>query len=163
MDTSTIISLAALLVSMLALPTSYFVARRQVMLGLDERERRERVRARDRVANSIDEFFNVFASAAYEAVGIPPNQLEGRQNELEPHWPKIDEFVVKAEILQRLATAIDILLSTAPEGLPEDTLMRLKSMRGLIALGWSDATRSTTRGIISLCDGDILQATLRKT
>jgi len=57
MDTAIIMSLLSLLVALLALPTSYWVAVRQVKVGLDEHERRTKQRARILVAGSIDEFF----------------------------------------------------------------------------------------------------------
>lgn len=60
MDRSTMISLAALLVSILALPVSYFVASKQVKLGLDEHERRARERTRALVADRLDELASLF-------------------------------------------------------------------------------------------------------
>ena len=70
MDASTLISLAALIVAILALPTSYFVAVRQVKVGLNEFERRSKHKARLLVADRLDEFFKVVYSAVKQVTGI---------------------------------------------------------------------------------------------
>ncbi len=163
MDTSTLISFAALVVAILALPTSYFVAVRQVKLGLDEFERRSKQKARLLVADRLDEFFKVFYSAVKQFTGIGQNELQRRLKEIDPHIQEIDKFVSKTGALMRLALAIDDLAATGYADLPQssDLVSKLQSVRGQIALG-SDATRYATLGVISACGGADLQSALRK-
>lgn len=163
MDTSTLISLAALIVAILALPTSYFVAVRQVKVGLDEFERRSKQKARLLVADRLDEFFKVFYSAVKQFTGIGQNELQRRIKEIDPHIQEIDKFVSKTGVLNRLALAIDDLAANGYADLPQssDLVSKLQSVRGQIELG-SDSTRYATLGVISACGGVDLQSTLRK-
>lgn len=164
MDTSTLISLSALIVAIVALPTSYFVAVRQVKVGLDEYELRSKQKARFLVADRLDEFFKVFYSAVRQFTGIEPTQLQRRLKEIDPHLQDIDAFVTKTAVLDRLALAIDHLAATGYADLPQssDIVSRLQSIRSQIALG-SDATRYATLGVIQACGGVDLQSSLRKT
>jgi len=169
MDTSTLISLAALIVSILALPTSYFVAVRQVKVGLDEFERRSKLKARLLVADRLDEFFKAFFSAVQEFTGIGQNELRDRPKEayphIEQHIQEIDNFMSKTGVLDRLALAIDDLAATGYAGMPQssDPVTKLQSIRAHLALG-SDAAHSVTLGVISnLGRGDHLQSALRDT
>jgi hypothetical protein len=163
MDTPTLISLAALIVAILALPVSYFVAVRQVKVGLDEYERRSKQKARLLVADRLDEFYKVFYSAVTQLTGIPQNELQRRLKEIDPRVREIDAFVSKTGVLDRLALAIDDLAATEYAGLPRssDLVSKVQSIRGQIALG-SDATRNATLGVISACGGADLQSALRK-
>jgi hypothetical protein len=164
MDTSILISLAALIVAILALPTSYFVAIRQVKVGLDEYERRSKQKARLLVADRLDEFYKVFYSAVTQFTGIQQNELQRRIKEIDPRIREIDAFVSKTGILDRLALAIDDLAATGYADLPESSelVSKIQSVRGQIALG-SDATRYATLGVISASGGADLQSALRKT
>lgn len=163
MDTSTVISIASLIIALLALPTSYWVAVRQVKAGLDEYERRSKQRARLLVADRLDEFFKVFYAAVKEFTGIQPTELQRRLKEIDPHMREIDAFVGKTKVLERLAVAIDNLAETGYADWPQssDVVAKLQSIRGHIALG-SDAMRYATLGVISACGGADLQAALRK-
>ncbi len=164
MDTSTLISLAALIVAILALPISYFVAIRQVKVELAEFERRSKQKARLLVADRLDEFFKVFYSAVKEFTGIGPSELQRRLEEIDPHIQEIDKLVVKTGVLARLALAIDDLAGTGYAGIPQssDLVSKLQSIRAQIALG-SDAMRYVTLGVIAACGGADLQSELRKT
>ena len=164
MDTTTIISIAALLIALLALPTSYWVAVRQVKVGLDEYKRRAKQSARILVANNIGEFFKVFYTSVKQIAHIESNELQGRLKELDPHLEEIDTFVQRTQVLGRLAAAIDGLF--AVDGLEVSTeadqiVTRLQSIRNQIALG-SDGTRYVTLGVISACGGVDLESLLRK-
>jgi hypothetical protein len=163
MDTSTIISLAALVVAILALPTSYFVAIRQVKVGLDEYERRSKQKARFLVANGLDEFFKVFYSAVKQFTGIEQKELQRRLKEIDPRIKDIDALVGSTRVLDRLALAIDDLAATGYADLPQsaDLVSKLQSIRAQIALG-SDASRYVTLGVIAACGGADLQSALRK-
>ena len=109
METSTIISLASLFIALLALPTSYWVAVRQVKVDLDEHDRRCKQRARLLVADALDEFVKVFYGAVKELTGIQPNEIQRRLKEIDPRMQEIDAFVGKTQVLGRLAVAIDNL------------------------------------------------------
>jgi hypothetical protein len=161
-DTSDLIALAALIVAILALPVSYFVAIRQVKVGLNEAERRSKRKARLLVADRLDEFYKVFYSAVTQFTVIKQDELQRRLKEIDPHIREIDDFVRNSGILDRLALAID-LAATEFADLPQssDLLSKLQSIRGQIALG-SDATRYATLGVIGACGGVDLQSALRK-
>ena len=161
MDTSTIISIISLIVALLALPMSYWVAKRQVIVSLDEYERRSKQRARIFVADAIDEFFKVFYSAVREIINIEWFELQHRLKEIDQHIAQIDTFVDNTKVLDRLVLAIDSLSATGFADLTVDIVTRLLSIRNNIFLG-SDATRSATLGVISACGGDVLQTALRK-
>jgi len=163
MENSTLISLGALIVAILSLPTSYFVAVSQVKVGLDENERRSKEKARFLVADRLDEFFNVFNSAVKQVTGIEPNELRHRLKDINPHMQNIDALVSKTGVIGRLALAIDELAATSYADLPQpsDLVSRIQSIRGQIALG-SDDTRYATLGVISTCSGADIQSILRK-
>ena len=164
METSTIISLASLLIALLALPTSYWVAVRQVKVGLDEHDRWSKLRARLLVADALDEFFKVFYGAVKELTGIQPHELQRRLNQINPQMQDINAFVEKTQVLARLAVAIDNLSATGFADLPQsssDVVEKLQSIRNQIVLG-SDAKRYATLGVIAACGGADLQAALRK-
>lgn len=163
MDIATIISLASLLIALLSIVTSYWIAKRQVRFELAENERRHRQRAQLVVANYLDEFFKVFYAAVRDIVHIEPNELQHHLKEIDPHITKIDIFVEKTRVLERLANSIDSLMETSyPEIESEaDIINRLLSIRNQINLG-SNVTRSVTLGVISICGGDSLQIALRK-
>ena len=164
MDNSTAISLAALVIAILALPTGYFVAIRQVKVGLDEYERRSKQKARFLVANGLDEFFKVFYSAVKQFTGIEHNELQRRLKEIDPRIREIDTLVSNTGALDRLALAIDDLAATGYADLPQssDLVSKLQSIRAQIALG-SDASQNVTSGVIAACGGAALQSALRKT
>ena len=163
MDNSTLISLASLLVALLSLPTSYWIAKRQVRFELAENERRHRQRAQLLVADYLDEFFKVFYAAVREIVHLEPNELQHRLKEIDPHIADIDIFIEKTKVLERLESSINGLMETNFTEITgdENILRRLLSIRNQINLG-SDVNRSVTLSIISICDGDTLQSALRK-
>ncbi len=164
MDNSTIISVASLVIALLALPMSYFVAIRQVKVGLAEHERRTKKRARILVANSIGEFFKIFYTAVKQFAHIEQSELQARLKEIDPHLKEIDDFVEKTQVLGRLASAIDGLFAVdAISELPcsEDLVKRLQSIRNQIALG-SDPTRYVTLGVISACGGVDIESSLKQ-
>lgn len=161
MDISTTISLVSLLIAILALPMSYYVAVRQVRVGLDEQNHRSMQRACLLVADTLDEFFKVFNSAVKELTGIQAKEIPHRIKEIDPRMQEIDTFVGKTKVLERLAQAIDNLTVTGFTDLPQSLVAKLQSVRNQIALG-SDTTRYSTLGVISACGNADIQAALRK-
>ncbi len=163
MDISIHISLADLIVAILALPTSYFVAVRQVRVELDENERRSKQKARFLVADRLDEFFKVFYSSVKQFTGIEQHELPHHLKEIDPRLREIDAFVTQTGILNRLAMVIDDLAATGYADLPQSSelVSKVQSIRIQIALG-SDATRYATLGVISACDGADIPSALRK-
>jgi hypothetical protein len=93
MDTSTVISLAALIVSILALPTSYFVAVRQVKVGLDEYERRSKRHMLLVTANALQEFIDLFSIATEKCTGHNTAAIKANPQLIVPHLQEIDKFV----------------------------------------------------------------------
>ena len=162
MDNSTIISFASLLVALLSLPTSYLIAKRQVRFELAENERRHRQKTQLLVADYLDEFFKIFYATVREIVHIEPNELRHRLNEIDPYIAKIDFFVERTKVLERLESSINSLMETNfPQIVRDDDIVnRLLSIRNQINLG-SDETRSVTLSVISICGGDTIQSTLR--
>ena len=162
MDNSTLISLAALIVSIASLPTSYYVAVRQTKLELDEFEKRQQRKLRSVVTDRLEEFFKVFCSAVKERTGIEPTEVLKRWDEVEPCLRVIDEFVRSTGILDRLAQAIDDFAAAGytDRSRNSDLIDRLQSIRGIIAMG-SDANCETTVSIIRVCDGDTIFSALR--
>ena len=146
MENSLVMAIVALLVAFLALPTSYWVAIRQVKVGLDEYEHRNKQRARLLVADGLDEFFKVFYGAVKELTGIESNELQQRLVEINPRMREIDAFVGKTKALERLALAIDNLLLVGFDNLSQSSELKdtLQSVRNQIALGSSDTTRYAT-------------------
>jgi heme exporter protein D len=163
MENSIFIALIAVIVSLLALPMSYFVAVRQVKVGLNEFEKRAKRKARILVADRLDEFYRIFYAAVNEYTGIENNELQHRLKEIDPYLLEIDTFTIKSGILERLAKAIDDLSDNGYSDLQlsSDLVLKIQGIRGQIAIG-SDIKRYVTLGIISACDGDNLQKALRK-
>jgi hypothetical protein len=161
-DTSTIISIVSLVIALLALPTSYFVAIRQVKVSLSEAERRSRQAARFRVADALDEFFKVFKAAVKEFTGIETGQLQSGREEIDPQMHEIDALVGRSGVLEQVALAIDNLAATGWAELAQssDIVDRLQSIRRQIALG-SDEKRYATLGVIAAFGGVDLQTGLR--
>ena len=162
MSTSTAISIASLIVALLALPTSYLIAVRQVRTGLDERERRGQLRARFRVADALDEFFKVFYAGVEELTGVEPNELRRSPERVEGDMTGIEAFIGKTGVLDRLAAAIDNFAASGYAGWSQTSsvVAQLQSIRSQIALG-DGATRYASLGVISVCGGADLQAALR--
>jgi hypothetical protein len=162
MDSSTIISLVALIVSILSLPTSYFLATRQIKMELDEYERRNKQKALLRIANGLDELFAVFNSAVEQILGIEKREIPKHLTEINQHIEEIDAFVTNTGVLARIALAIDGLTDTGYADLQKsvDLVRRLQSIRAQIALG-SNPSRYATLGVIAICDEELLSA-LRK-
>ena len=150
-DLPTKISLVALVVSILALPTSYFVAVRQVKVSIAEQERRSKQKARFLVANALDEFFKVFYSAVEQLTGIEQSELQRRIKDIDPRIKEIDALVRNTKVLDRLAQAIDDLAATGYADLTQsaDLVSKLQSIRAQIALG-SNASRYFTLGVIGV-------------
>jgi hypothetical protein len=159
---SIIISLVSLVVALLALPTSYFVAVRQVKLGLSEAERRSKKTAQFRVADALDEFFKVFYAAVEEFTGIEASQLQGRLKEIDVQMQAIDDFISESGVLKQVAVTIDNLAANAwaEWSQSSDMVDRLQSIRRQIQLG-SGKTRYATLGVIAAFGGVDLQTELR--
>jgi hypothetical protein len=151
-----------LVIAVLALPTSYLVAVRQVKLGLSEAERRNQQGARLRVADALDEFFKIFYAAVKQFTGIEAGQLQGRLKEMDPQMQAIDAFVGKTGILEQVGAAIDNLAAAGWAEWPQssDMVNMLQSIRRQIALG-SDETRYATLGVIAAFGGVDVQTKLR--
>lgn len=157
MDTSTVISLAALIVSILALPTSYFVAIRQVRVGLDEHERRSKRRTLLVTANALQEFVEVFYIAAKKYTGQEPEAIQENPRLIDPHLQEIDEFVHDTGVLDRVASSIDSLASVEYGGLDptSEIVVRLQSVRAQIEMG-SNKNRYASLGVMGAC-GDLVR------
>lgn len=162
MDNSTLISLAALLTSILALPVSYFVATRQVKVGLDEHEQRVRKRTRKLLADRLDELMSLFFSAARSIAGIEKPHLE--QNKLSEFIQVIDQAVIETMILERLGKSIDDYLESGDTELDRSSELRtrLNMIRGQIARGTRPPENYATWDILQVCRGNDLAEELRK-
>lgn len=163
MDTSTIISLVALVVSILALPMSYFVATRQVKLGMDEQEARAKRRTRLLVAKTLDELQSSFFTAATKFAGIDLRLGKYDAATLEKNMPEIDSRVQQTGVLDRLAHFIDEYVSTGePDAQAGDDIgKRLQIVRGLISQGSNAPQLYATWNILSVCEGGDLSSRLR--
>ena len=164
METSTIISLVSLVVAIMALPFSYWIAVKQVKVSLDEYEHRNNALKQNVVADSLDEFFNVFQTILKDTTGIDASEFSQRSKEIDPHLKKIDEIVLKTGVLNRLQTAIDELASIEYADLSEneDIIKKLQSIRSQISLA-SDDSRYATLGVISAWGGGDIQKLRKKT
>jgi hypothetical protein len=157
MDTSTLISLAALIVAILALPTSYFVAIRQVKVELNEYERRSKRRTLLVTANALQEFVEVFYIAAKKYTGQEPEAIQKNPRLIDPHLQEIDEFVRQTGVLERVASSIDSLASVEYAGLDptSEIVVRVQSVRSQIAMG-SNKNRYASLGVMAAC-GDLVR------
>jgi len=157
MDTSTLISFAALIVAILALPTSYFVAVRQVKVELDEYERRSKRRTLLVTANALQEFVEIFYIAANKYTGQEPEAIQKDPRLIDPHLQEIDEFVRQTGALERVASSIDSLASAAYAGLDptSEIVVRAQSVRSQIAMG-SNENRYASLGVMAAC-GDLVR------
>lgn len=157
MDTSTVISIAALIVAILALPTSYFVAIRQVKVGLDEYERRSKRRTLLVTANALQEFVEVFYIAAKKHTGHKPEAIQKNPGLIDPHLQEIDKFVHETGVLERVASSIDSLASIEYAGLnpTSEIVVRVQSVRAQIAMG-SNVNRYASLGVMGAC-GDLVR------
>lgn len=162
MDTSTVISLAALIVAILALPTSYFVAIRQVKVGLKEQERRSKRGALLVTASSLQEFVEVFYIAAEKYTGQEPDVIQGSPQLIDPHVQEIDDFVQKTGVLERVSSSIDRLASVEYAGLEptSEIVVRVQSIRAQIAMG-SNNNRYASLGVMGAL-GDLVQQLKRE-
>ena len=144
-DASNIIAVLALLVSITSIPISYWVAQRQVRLGIEEQSRREERTCRLRVANNLDEFNSVFRGAVETVARINPDELDQHLDDVNSKMAEIDELVRKTHVLDRLASSIGSLQDAGFPGLPDnsDVIVTLQSVRNLIAIG-SDGERLVT-------------------
>jgi len=164
MNTTTIISIFSLVVAFLALPTSYFIAVRQVKIGFIENERRTKKRLRVLVADKIDEFFSIFYSTCWRVVEVEPEKLRRTPEIIDPYIKEIDAIIRKTLVLDRLANAIDrlFLADSIDESEEENEIKRiLQSIRSLIALG-TDASGYVTLNVIAAYGGINIQSILRK-
>jgi TPP-dependent indolepyruvate ferredoxin oxidoreductase alpha subunit len=163
LDTSNIIALVALVVAVLALPTSYFVATRQVKVGLDEHENRNKNRTRILVAERLDEFVSLFFSATQQFSGIDLRAGKYDQDKLKSAMPEIDSEVIKTGILERLAKTIDDYVNTGEaDGKDEgDVAKRLQLIRGMISRGSNPPELFATWNLLNVCQGNDLSKHLR--
>ena len=157
MDTSTLISLAALIVAILALPTSYFVAVRQVKVELDEYERRSKRRTLLVAATALQEFVEVFYIAVKKCTGLEPEAVQNNPQLIDPHIREIDEFVHGTGVLERVSSSIDSLASAEYAGLDptSEIVVRAQSVRSQIAMG-SNKNRYASLGVMAAC-GDLVR------
>lgn len=164
METSVIISIISVVIAFSSLPISYFVAIRQVKIGLDEHERRTKKRVRNLVAENIGEFFKIFYTAVKQIAGIEQSELQARLKDIDPYLKEIDEFVIKTQVLDRLGKAIDDLFIS--DGLADfsgdkDLVKRIHSIRNQITLG-SNTKCYVCLDVISACGGLDLESVLKK-
>jgi hypothetical protein len=152
METTTIISIAALLFSTAALPMSYWIAVRQVRVGLDEQEKRNKIKAREYLADRIEEFLRIFSSVVKVVCNIEPHEANTRINEINARLLYIDDLVQKTGVLVRLSEAIDRLQEAGFDDLPnsEEIKSELWGIRNLIARG-SDENCNVTSNLVAAC------------
>jgi hypothetical protein len=161
MDTSTVISIAALVVSALALPTSYFVATKQVRLGLDEYERRRKLKAFKQAADQLDEFVSLFFSAASVYAGFDVKS-EKSWSKLNSKIAKIDAEVEKTGALDRVAKSLDELLDSGALGESREVENRVRAARVAISQGSLEPSRWATLRLCEICNGNELARLLRE-
>lgn len=160
MDISLLISVCSLVVALLALPASYWIAVRQVKVGLEQNDRRIKQHTRAVTADAIDEFLAVFCTSAKMIANVEPYELQSRVSDINEHIHGIEAFVVKTGVLDRLGRAIDELTMAGLDGLPEETVKRIRSIRNQISIG-TDEGRFVTLGVINAC-GEDTQSILRR-
>ena len=163
METSIIISLLSLAVAILALPISYWIAVKQVKVGLDEHERRNNSQKQNVVADTLDEFFATFNTILRETTGFEASQLSEKSKEINPYLKNIDDAISKTEIMARLKLSIDELASIEYANLSGNTpiINKLQSIRSQISMGSNDY-RYATLGIISAWGGSDTQILRQK-
>jgi len=164
MDNLTIVSYAALIVSILALPTSYFVATKQVKIGLDEFERRTKERTRLIVADRLEELASVFFSAAEVLSGIDKKLLIADPKKIEPHISEIEKLVIGTGIIDRIAKAIDEYTEISVPDLAKDGEIstKIKMIRGMANPGYQSSERYVAWNILNVCEGNTLPSILKK-
>ena len=164
MTTETWLSLAALAVSICALPVSYFVARQQVKMGLDEHESRIRQRTRGLVADRLDELMSLFFSAARALAGVDMTQPGFDTARLGRHIQQVDEAVQKTGILDRLGKSMDDYTESGDVAFQanRDVSTRLEMIRGQIHRGSTAPASYATWDILNVCRGNELSELLRK-
>jgi hypothetical protein len=162
-DTSTILSLVAVVVSILALPMSYFVATKQVKVGLDEQEERAKRRTRLLVAERLDELHSLFFTATNEYAKIDLRSGKYDPAILEKYMPEIDSKVQETGVLDRLARSIDEYVSTGESNvqLEGDVGKRLQIVRGLVSRGSTAPRFYATWNILNVCKGGDLSSHLK--
>jgi hypothetical protein len=161
-NASLVVSIVSVVIALAALPTSYFIAVRQVRIGLEEQDRRNNRAARLRLANAIDEFRKVFGGITRDVCGVAPGEPNPSLELVNARISEIDARVRQTSVLAHLATAINDLSAVGYAGLPpgSDAIDRLLSMRVQAELG-TDAARNATAGVYQLCPDDSLSAALR--
>lgn len=164
MGSSDYISLAALVVSILALPTSYFVSKQQVRIGLDENEIRIRRRTRLLVADRLDELLSLFISEARILTGVDLTQKKYEIEKLSRHIIQIDEAVRKTGILERLGKSIDDYTEAGDPSIlvDQDVKVKLQMIRSHIHRGSNSSGIFPTWEICTLAEGNNLSSMLRK-
>lgn len=142
---------------------SYFVATRQVKVGLDEHEARAKRRTRFLVAERLDELVSLFFSATQQFAKIDLRSGKYDPAILEKYMPEIDSNVEKTGVLDRLARSIDEYVATGePDGRTEgDVGKRLQMVRGLISKGSAAPHVYATWNILNVCKGGDLSSHLR--
>jgi len=91
---------------------------------------------------------------------VEPYELQSRVSDINEHIHGIEAFVVKTGVLDRLGRAIDKLTMAGLDGLPEETVKRIRSIRNQISIG-TDEGRFVTLGVINAC-GEDTQSILRR-
>lgn len=164
MDNSVAISLGALIVSILALPMSYFVATKQVKVGLDEHERRVKNKTILLVSENLEDLFSLFFSAAETISGIDKEQLMADFKKIEPHIDKIENLVMQTGIINRIASSIDEYTENNISNLNKDSdsSTKLKMIRGLANSSSDQPGLYIAWKILNICEGGALSANLKK-
>lgn len=163
MEPSTIISIIAIIIAVISMPISWFIAVHQVKVGLDERERRSKRDAQSFLANKIDEFNKVFCRAVYETVGIEPKMFNSNLEKINSHLQEIDKIMYQGKIMDDLVLAIDQFAATEyGEFLYDsDVVLALQGIKENITRG-SDGERIVTGVIRNLLDNNDLEVKLRQ-
>jgi len=160
LDTSTVFSIAALIVSALALPMSYFVATKQVRIGLDEFDMRRKRKARKQAADQLDEFISLFFSAAKVHSGF--DFMKDRDLEkLKPKIAEIDAEVAKTKTLDRLTISLNELLDSAAIDESDELGSRVRGARIAISQGSLPPSIWVTLRLCEICQGNELAKRLR--
>ncbi len=152
MDAAIFISILALITAVISLPFSYFVARKQVEISLNEQEKRRNLEAATVVADRLDLFYSTFNGLVQNLTGIPPNEVQERLEEINPFLREIDTSLFKSSVMKNLSTAIDEFILTGYGYFRHDTKMKqvLDSIKVNIEMGSSDKSIVTAQ-VIDIC------------
>lgn len=163
MDTTTTISLLALIASFLGMAVSYFVATNQVKIGLEEHERRAKHKTCLLLAERLETMTDFFFGAAMSIADVDLKQSDYDRAKLVLGLPRIDEEVIKFGIVERIAKSIDDYeeAGVLDHDRQSDIGHRLAKIRALIHRGLNHNVPCVWE-ILNECRGNNLASLLRQ-